>query len=267
MKKFTRRSHNRKMIVFALSIFMAVSLVSVGFAAWVMSAVSNADAEAPVKVGIVSDASLSVTVDQWTRADGEEEFKWTGDVLSFDAPAGDDTGRVRADSEAVENLSMVISGKVTNAATLKSLTMTITLPTELGNAIQAGYIRVKNAEVTAANKIVIGNAEGTDKETALNYVLDEETGIATFSYTLSFEWGDFFGGENPSVFYDGTTTAERTVVGADDVSTIEAVAGKDISDEQMKSEMDTFRSVMTGDLGSDVPYAGQIEILVAATVN
>ena len=266
MKKFTRRSYNRKLIVFALSIFMAVSLVSVGFSAWVMSAVSNADADSPVNVGIVSDASLTVTVDQWTKEDGEENFTWKGDKLSFDAPAGD-TGRVRADDDAVENLSMVISGKVTNAATLKSLVMTITLPAELGNAIQAGYISVKDAEVTAGNQIVIGNADGTDKETALNYVLDNETGIATFSYTLTFEWGAFFGGENPAVFYDGTTTAERTTIGEDDVPVTEAVAGNAILDEQMKTEMATFRSVMTGGLESDATYEGQIDIQVAATVN
>lgn len=272
MKKFTRRSYNRKLIVFGLSLFMAISLVTVGFAAWVMSAVTNAqhDAEA-VKVAVISDASMKVTIDQWDA----EQGKWVGAVLTFDAAQGDNSGRVRAefDSEGVqtgvENMSMVISGKVTHPEMLTKLKVTIDISdTGLDEAMAAGYIKAEGLKELAweDGKLVITRLDSE----YLNWNATD----GTFSYTLHFIWGDFFGGLNPSEFYD-STTVKRIVDGE------ETVTGASIDDETMKEEMHQFRAILANSWTfGDVPgfadgydkdnqtvYNGTINILVEASAD
>lgn len=283
MKKFTRKSHNRKVIVFAVSLFMAVSLISVGMAAWVMSAVSNVEATSPVKVAIVSDASLVVTVDQWTKLEGSANYTWDAEeVLSFDAPAGD-TGRVRANADSKEKLTMTISGKVTNANTLKGLKITITLPNEIVKAIQEGYIQIVDPATAASsnptvlsltgNQLIVGSDEGANIDTVLAWDADADEDYGTFSYTLTFAWGEYFAGMNPALFYDNTDPTKTVNRGNEGA----AITGAAIPNDQMKTEMNTFRDTLAGGYGSGttllpeynagVTYTGQIEILVEATVN
>ncbi|MBQ9785541.1 MAG: hypothetical protein IJW29_08565 [Clostridia bacterium] len=271
MKKFTRRSYNRKLIVFALSMFMAISLVTVGFAAWVMSAVTNAQHDADVvKVAVISDASMTVTIDQWDA----EQGKWVGNVLTFDAAEGDNTGRIRAafDSEGVqqgvENLTMTISGKVTHPEMLTGLKVTIDIAdTGLDEAMAAGYIKAAGLRDLA----------WTDGKLIIDILTPEylnwNATDGTFSYTLQFIWGDYFGGLNPSEFYD-STTVKRIVDGA------ETVTGASISDEQMMTEMQQFRAVLANGWDSTIPgfktdydknnqtvYEGTVNILVEASAD
>lgn len=249
MRKLTRRSYNRKLIVFGLVLLMAIGMISTGFAAWVMSSVNNADADAGVTVGTISDASMTVTIDQWKKEDGDSTEKWYGDVLSFDAKNGDNVGRIRADgTDADEQLTMTISGKVTNVAALGQLTLTIKLPDSLAAAIEAKYIALDdtNASYSAGTLTVTKDS--------LNYTLVDDSANATFSYTLTFEWGEFFGGMNPCEFYDST------------VATRDGVTGASITDENMKTEMNAFRAAITGSSEND-PYTGTIDITVAATTN
>ena len=263
MKKFTRRSYNRKLIVLGISLLAAVGLISTGFSAWVMSAVTNADADASVNVGIIQDASVVVTVDQWqnetwTPLDGEA-------LLSFDAPKNDG-GRLRGNAEEDENLSMVISGKVQNGSVLTageaSLSMSIALPDGLKNAIEAKYIKLVLSEGASYSNGVV-----TVQMSALSYEETEEDDGDTyqFNYTLTFGWGAFFGNENPAVFYD-SATHKRTVTleggGTEDLY------GKSISDTQMKSEVEAFRNCMVNNEATlTEQYTGTIDITVTATVN
>ena len=247
MRKLTRRSYNRKLIVFGLVLLMAIGMISTGFAAWVMSSVNNADADAGVTVGTISDASMTVTIDQWRKEGEDTTEKWYGDVLSFDARNGDNEGRIRADgTDADEQLTMTISGKVTNVAALGQLTLTVKLPDSLAAAIEAGYIALDDAGYSAGTLTVT-------KE-SLNYTLVDDNANATFSYTLTFEWGELFGGMNPCDFYD------------DAVATRDGVTGASITDENMKTEMNAFRALITGSSEND-PYTGTIDITVAATTN
>lgn len=250
MRKLTRRSYNRKLLVFGASMFMAVAMMSTGFAAWVMSSVTNADVDAPVKVGTVTDASMEITVDQWV------DDAWTGETLTFDAPEGD-LGRVYAGEGSVgDNLSLEITGKVTNAQALGTLTISITLPTSLKNAIAAGYLKVVSEGYDASTGVITYEANGD----SLQYV--DETTTKTFSYTLELAWGDFFGGVNPAVFYDN---ANKRIEGDE-----ETVAGNAIADDQVKTEMTEFGSVISNGLNAEgdpvTSYAGTIDIIVSATV-
>lgn len=244
MRKLTRRSYNRKLLVFGASMFMAVAMMSTGFAAWVMSSVTNADVDAPVHVGVVTDASMEITVDQWV--DGA----WTGGTLTFDA-LENDLGRVYAGEGSVgENLSFLISGKVTNAQALGTLTVAITLPSSLKNAIDAGYLKAVDAD-NYSNGVITYTVNGDSLEFS-------EGTTKTFAYTLELAWGDFFGNKNPAIFYDSEEDFR------DDV------AGKSIPDDQVKTEMNAFGDTMKDGLVADgepaTSYSGTIDILVSATV-
>lgn len=278
MKKFTRRSYNRKLIVFGVSIFVAVSLISIGFASWVMSAVTTYKANEgykQVQVATVTDASMSITVDQ------DQGDAWDAtQILSFDAVATDYEGRVQASKDSAgEHLTMKISGKVTHPEMLKTLEMTITLPDSLANAVKEGYLKVVKVnddgeptanEVTLAdgNKIVLGGANA-DKHAELKWKADANAEFGTFEYTLAFAWGEYFGGENPSVFYD-SNEAYRTTDGT-------SVAGAAIEADVMKAEMQKFRAILTDNWDYDngkvkagydeknqTPYEGHIAIIIKA---
>ncbi len=258
MRKFTRRSYNRKLIMFAVSAFMAVGMTSTGFSAWVMSSVQNAEAETPVNVGTVTDASMVVTIDQWV--DGGDGYAWTGDTLSFDAIATDETGRVQAGEGSSEVKSMVISGKVTNSQMLGDLTMTISLPESFKAAIAAGYIEfITDANATYSaetGKITVAQA-------GLNVVDNPDAQEATFTYTLTYAWGDYFGGENPCEFYDNATQVTRPYGEADAEITI---AGSAIEGDKMVTEMNAFRALIAGN-ADNTAYTGTINILVEASTN
>lgn len=252
MRKLTRRSYNRKLIVFGLVLLMAIGMISTGFAAWVMSSVNNADVDAGVTVGTISDASMTVTVDQWRKEGEDTTEKWYGDILSFDARNGDNEGRIRADgTDADEQLTVEITGKVTNVAALGDLTLSIKLPESLAAAIDAKYIALSLGTGTSESY----NAD-TDTLTVSKADLNFATSGAdgTFSYTLTFVWGSYFGGVNPCDFYDS------------DVAKRDDVIGDTIGDAEMQNEMRTFRTTITGSESNDV-YTGTLEITVTATTN
>lgn len=274
MKKFTRRAHNRKLIMFAVSIFMAIGMISTGFAAWVMSVNSEKNADAPVQVGIVTDASMEVSIDQWTKVGDATDESWTGDVLRFDAAEETAHGRIRPSADSEEKLTMVISGKVKNAAdNLGSLTMTIDLPDEIVNAISAGYIKVSgqdSATLVAANGVITlsytDDALGTND--TLTYNVAEGSKDATFTHTLTFEWGSFFGNVNPAVFYDSETASASRTTSADGEPQTQQVTGKSIADATMKTEMEAFYNLITaGASNTEGAYAGMIDITVVASAD
>jgi hypothetical protein len=244
-----------------------------------MSAVTNAQADAPVKVAVLSDASMTVTIDQL-----DEDNKWVGDVVYFDA-ADDTTGRLRSsvDSEgnstSKEQLSMVISGKVTHAEMLSDLSMDITLPNGLANALENGYLQFEgdgsdetqtevvydrdNNKITV-NKSMLNVSDPAKDEDGISYV--------TFSFTLEFLWGSYFGHVNPSEFYDDDALMAATnrcdVVKATGVAAGEGETNDYISDEQMKAEMEEFHTMLVGGLNfkeADGSYDGSIVILVKAS--
>ena len=242
MRKLTRRSYNRKLLVFGISIFMAVAMISTGFATWVMSSLADKEAGAPVVVGTVTDASMSIVVDQLN-----DEDQWTGATLSFDAPADDASGRVYAAAgSAGETLELPISGYVTNSEAMGSLTVQITLPESLQAAISANYIAIEDADHYADGVLTITfNASDLEAHSTI-------AGAKVFSYTLTFEWGTAFGGMNPSLYFDVDN------------------AGKLVSDADMKDTMTAFGEAlklgMTANGDPATSYSGSIEILLSAAV-
>ena len=188
MRKLTRRSYNRKLIVFGLAIFLAFGMISTGFAAWLISSAATKDADAPVEVDTIVDKSFVLTIDQLT------DNGWNGDKISFDAVKDDTTGRVKhqpeADGDLGEQLELTLSGKVTNIVSLGAqpssnnanmLKIEVALPDTLKAAIAAGYLTIQYT--------VGDNGSDTDipnDNTIWVKPVASENGEGTFSITLKF---------------------------------------------------------------------------------
>ena len=188
MARLTRNSYKRKIILFAVFVFISIALISTGFAAWVMSSDAQLDADGNVSVGVVSDSSLKIEV---TNLEELKAFSF-----QFEPAANDETGRVRLDSETKlsEALTFTIEGKISHYAVLakNGLTIKMVLPAGMQKAIDLGYIEAP--ECVAADQIIEVTPDGK--------------GGATFSYKLEFKWGSAFKNVNPSLYFDGHTLDE-----------------------------------------------------------
>lgn len=260
MRKLTRRSYNRKLIVFGLAIFLAFGMISTGFAAWLISSAATEDAVAPVEVDKIVDESFELTIDQ---LDDEGNWLDTADKISFDAKQDDTTGRVKfqenGTGDAGEQLNLTLSGTVTNVAALgqkpesagtaNEIKIEIALPETIKAAIEADYLDVKYTVGTGGSDVAFP---------ADNTIWVAPNAVdGTFSITLKFTWGSAFGGMNPSLYYDQVTD-----------STAEGY----IPDAQMKTELTAFRATLIGAETSDPevltkPYSGTITFTVTAAAS
>lgn len=206
MAKITRKSYRRKRVVLGAVLLGGVALVSTGFAAWVLSANATETLPSNVKVGVISDNEMKIKLDGASM----------NQTISFNAPSTDTTGRIRYGSDEIgaENLTITVSGEITNATYLNHLSIKMDTIAPITAAIEANYIALVNSDNWYGNEFTIPTTgEGSTK---------------TFSYTLGFKWGTAFGDRNPSIYYD------------------EHEAGKLVTDANMKSQLAAFKRTICG---------------------
>ena len=186
MARLTRNSYKRKIILFAVFVFISIALISTGFAAWVMSNDATGTANGNVSVGVVADSSLGIEFNK----EAFEAFTY-----QFEPAKDDNTGRVRLEKSVdgsvvpYEQLTFTITGKISHPDILASLTVEIELPAGIQAAIAEGFIVAPACA-----------------EKAIEVTVDKKTG--EFSYEIAFGWGTKFGktesvaGMNPSLYYD-----------------------------------------------------------------
>ena len=203
MSKITRRSYKRKKIVMGLALFGAIGLVSTGFAAWVLSASASNTQNPNIKVGAVSDKSMTFqNVAIYGLNDAGEEVLTSN--YSFNPRYNDNTGRVRFGPGEItpehpaadegERLSLTVKGEITEAQNLGSLKVSFdAIPTKLQNAVDAGFIKLPSCATEAQDVTYTISGEGSK--------------LASFEYEIAFKWGDAFGGVNPGDYYDQTSGA------------------------------------------------------------
>ena len=184
--KLTKKSYNRRIYAFGIMVFIAIALVSTGFASWVMSnnAVNNPDGT--ISVGQITDGSIVF-----------DEVKFKNDVkeFKFEPAQNDTTGMIKSDvsnPDVYENLSVTLIGSISPAQYFAKLTVNLVeLPVGIVNAISKNYIVAPEC-YNHATPVTNTNTD---------------SGKVTFEYTISFQWGDAFkhtDGEvyNPSIFLD-----------------------------------------------------------------
>ena len=83
--KLTRKSFNRRIFAFGILIFASISLVSTGFATWVMSKNANTKEEGEIVVGTITDGSISFV----------DESITISDTFRFNPKLNDTTGYIQ----------------------------------------------------------------------------------------------------------------------------------------------------------------------------
>ena len=219
MSKITRRSYKRKKIIMGVALFGAIGLVSTGFAAWVLSASASNSQYANLKVGEVSDKSMSfqnmkiygIDTNPDSSTKGEEIELAAADAnFSFNPAYDDNNGRVRfgkgeitAEHPAAdigERLSLRIAGEVNEAQNMGTLQVKFDeIPDKLASAVTKNYVTLPACANALQDVTYTLSGEGTQ--------------VASFSYTITFGWGSAFGGVNPSVYYDNA----GATIGIDEV--------------------------------------------------
>lgn len=214
MKKTTRKSFSRKAIVAVMSVFLTVSLTAVGFASWLISNNDSKEGTGNVTASDVSDAILDVTI------------KNAGDLgkINFGPDKNDTTGTIRyneAEADDSEALKITVSGSIKKFATLKQMEIKIKVPdsvitaagykaTDVGEGVKTytedpalpKYITLPaGAADTNGNLIVTANkVEYLATNTTVFTSGADDT--ATFSFEVTFGWGELFQKENPGIYLD-----------------------------------------------------------------
>lgn len=205
MARLTLKSFRRKRIAMGLALFASTALVSTGFAAWIVSSTANAGGNGSVSMGQITDAALAITVNN-----SENLGKF-----SFGPLANDNRGIVKYDENdgEAEALSITVSGQIDNAQYLNDLTIQMdevvvgTQARRIAAAVDAGYIVAPECFATPVTIITDGAITQVEGENSQMVNMPGVTftasgNTATFSYTISFKWGDKFEGRNPGCYFD-----------------------------------------------------------------
>ena len=210
----TRNSFKRKIIAFGLVLFISISLISTGFAAWVMSTRGESENEGNVSVGIVEGAQITIDSVTVKNEDGVPR-------IILDTLATDDQGRVRHKTgDPGEAMKTTIKVTINNPEFVGKLTIKFVAPEGIKKAIEANYITVlQGADLLTYSKSELGKEiEFSDTERSQPY--SEE-------FIFEFGWGDKFGNLNPGLYYDSEP-------------------GKEVSDAEVMKELETFRATIYG---------------------
>lgn len=197
--KVTKGHFNRKVLFFGLLLFLAISLISTGFAAWIMSTGTDANSNSDIYVGTITDGSLEF---------GDIEFEEVKKKIILDALISDQTGDIKGDpSDANENLSVVFTTTLTPATYVQDLTISIKVLETVKIAADQGYITMPTCCYVDGNPVLtvelIKNGEiqsltGTGIEATIENVSD----TYNITITVKFGWGAKFGFENPGLYLD-----------------------------------------------------------------
>lgn len=144
--RYTRRGFGRRALTFGLAIFCAITLTSVGFAAWILSNNANIDTNGGIVTETVTDVSIKIEI---TNADSNKQLyeKVIGEadnspqVIAFAPIASDSSGQIQNDGNGYsEDLSFTVLGTVDNILAIEELYFNVRVPESLIKA--AGLTRL-----------------------------------------------------------------------------------------------------------------------------
>ena len=196
-----------------MCVFLTVSLAAVGFASWLISNNDSKEGTGNVNASNVSDAILGVTIKNDTNLG----------KINFGPDKGDETGNIRYNKEEAddfESLKITVSGSIKKFATLKQMEIKIKVP---GSVITAAGYGLKDGSTTEYEvkdnlpKYITLPAGAADEKGNLidtakkvEYLATDTTvftsgadDTATFSFDVTFGWGELFGNKNPGRYLDG----------------------------------------------------------------
>ena len=145
--RYTRRGFGRRALTFGLAIFCAITLTSVGFAAWVLSNNASIDTNGGIVTETVTDISIKIEITNsdenkqlYEEVEGEDGKVTVPQVIAF-APIAPEEGLVNdpAKSGQIQNdgngysedLSFTVKGTVDNILAIEELYFNVRVPDSL----------------------------------------------------------------------------------------------------------------------------------------
>ena len=211
--KLTRKSYNRRVFSFGALVFLAIALMSTGFATWVMSTNAETSDSGNVNIGTITDGALSFVETGGKKVVFDET---TGSEFRFDGAEGDDEGEIKSgtgEGATYENLGVKFTVQIQPAQYFDYLSVKVeNLPQGILDAADAGYIVLPDAATetvkisTTEQGIEVSSGETkTIDDFNTDVCLVDSTsvpGVVKVTYTINFEWGTVFGGQNPGYYLD-----------------------------------------------------------------
>jgi len=244
----------KKIIAILLVLVALISTVGVGFATWVISRPVEEDIQGQIKVDVVSEESLTVTLawgdlesNAFTElAEGKPHFNLVapaaesavnGDWLTY---SGTDAARmsITLQINVAREDGKLFTGKVYVSEGFLSEQ---TLVGELSNVV---------ADAVSANLLVAPTYDGTPVNSGAHngaYEVQISNGVGYLTITLA--WGQHFGGQNPYTYYNDNKRADD-VVSQSDPSTTYA--------DDAKASLQMLNSIFGGTNGENATAGSQI---------
>ncbi|MBE6143047.1 MAG: hypothetical protein E7177_03570 [Erysipelotrichaceae bacterium] len=229
----------KKSLATLISGLLAVSLVGVGFASWVIIQGASEQKEGSVNVETITKTNISIeanwadndedytceklTEEQKGMKNEDEEALYTEAVdaddsqLSFGSSSQDASGWLRNTSGKIERKSLKLNVAIggNDSVTSYVLTFSVSNPAAYKAAVDAGYITGIMLDGTAIPTESVAGNETTPAVTAGTLVVTSDSAPATETYIISYEWGDTFGGQNPYAYYNGMSISSKIGTGED----------------------------------------------------
>ena len=222
MSKITGKSYRRKKIIMGVTLFGSIGLVSTGFAAWVLAAPTKAEKETSVEVGTITDKNMAFSDVDLYRTDNSS----SSTVYKFEPLVTDLSGRVRFAGEG-ECISLTFSATINHSENLGDITAQLLYKSGgtadtgdvngIESAVRKHYVVAPEAYTLNAEqqlKIYDSTNSSANKINIVSNTTDE-SGVGTFRFTyeLKFQWGTFFNGMNPGVYFDEDDTGKALPTG------------------------------------------------------
>jgi hypothetical protein len=205
--KITRGHYNRKLLTFGAMLFLAIALISTGFAAWIMSSGAKTGFEdGNITVGVITESDLEF---------GEITFEGTSTALLFEPKAGDVEGDIKCGSDNIsENLTFKLKTSISPAEYLDEIQITMTFPEEVVDAHKAGYIVLpaydNEGKAQTLTIIKMNESEGfvpTNTHPGIKVITENEAtklegSVVQITIEITIQWGAEFEKGNPSITLD-----------------------------------------------------------------
>lgn len=207
-QKLTRRSYNRRLVLFGAMMLVAIALISTGFASWVISLGSTQNESGDINVGVVADKTIKLTdlegkigdEANFIKVSGQDENEEKISVNFHFEPEKDDTDGVFSnDGKVYENMTITVTGKLYNLDIVEGFAIKMEIPESVKKAAEAKYIVLpecvsENGYVVDSNIVNSSNANASNITftKAVEEVDGMQVSYALFSYDITFEWGEAF---------------------------------------------------------------------------
>lgn len=227
----------RKTITLVVYMLVCISLVSVGFAAWVITGGDSSNATGNINASTITDQSLTISEEQWDGGSvnalnaGQINFGLPADPNNKTKPIVATTGWLQASDVPVDKLEATFSFKVSSesnlAAAVKSATADFNDST-FRNKIPAGYIAeavITHATASTAAGLATAAYEAYTPAALLEDLKVSATSIYV-SIKITYAWGTKLGGNNPYTYFNSIDDEN-----ADSANGFYLLNGKHLDDE------------------------------------